>query len=75
MSKKRINKRTTPPPAEHALSDECDVWDMTNRYGTYNTQNTNGIQNDFPQIGQNDEASYNENDKTSKTNFGKKKTK
>lgn len=73
MGQKRINKKTTPPPVSRALSDEPDVWDMTNRYGTYNTQNTNGIQNDFPQIGQSDEASQNENDKTSKPNFGKKK--
>ena len=73
MGQKRINKKTPPPPVSRALSDEPDVWDMTNRYGTYNTQNTNGIQNDFPQIGQSDEASQNENDKTSKPNFGRKK--
>lgn len=75
MGQKRTNKKTTPPPAFHALSDETDVWDMTNRYGTYNTQNTNGIQNDFPQIGQSDEAVHNENDKTSKPGFGRKKKK
>lgn len=46
------DKNITPPLLNNALSDDVDSWDMVNRYGTYDTQNTNGIQNDFPQIAQ-----------------------
>jgi len=46
------DKNITPPLLEHALSDDKNVWDMTNRYGTYDTQNTTGTENDFPQIAQ-----------------------
>ncbi len=74
MNGKRINRKTSPPPAEHALSGELDVWDMTNRYGTYNTQNTNGIQNDYPQIGQGAEAPH-DNKNSPKLKSENKKTK
>lgn len=55
MSNKKHTKKDkniTPPPLNDAVSDDVNAWDMVNRYGTYNTQNTNGIQNDYPQIAQ-----------------------
>lgn len=55
MSNKKHTKKDkniTPPSLNDAVSDDVNAWDMVNRYGTYNTQNTNGIQNDYPQIAQ-----------------------
>ncbi len=43
-----------PPSDKPVIGDPVDVWDMVNKYGTYNVQDTSAADHLFPMIGQKD---------------------
>lgn len=48
---KNINKNTAPI-MNNSSEKPYDVFDLVNKYGTYEVQATNGMENDFPKIAQ-----------------------
>ena len=51
--RKKISERDCPTPSAASVTDEPeDVFDMVNKYGTYNIQKTADTDNAYPAIAQ-----------------------
>lgn len=51
MSEKKERGDTTTPFVEPVMGEPVDAWDMINKYGTYEVQDTTDTDNVFPLIG------------------------